>query len=318
MNFDMTANRVVLVAICLGYFVIILITNRGLIAAPRYRLLRSQIKDLRDRACIMIEQAGAEPHARSAYVSILMSLNNLKGSKRHPVLERLGWVFNVPLTKLVADIQRLNALQRRLVHLVPGDELSAYAEPILLKLSALDQDTEQRLRTLLGDATTPATRRIIEGAHKLVHEREEEGLAAELENTRITLWLAIVGLCGIIAVGIALGHEQTMLLGALGGFLAPAVTTLTGKRASSSWGVMVLSPVGGALTAVGGLLLVRFLSDPRINILGSVFLDNSWDAPYTPIALALALLFGFSGRLFSSMAISATAQFDGTNKTGDA
>jgi hypothetical protein len=43
-------------------------------------------------------------------------------------------------------------------------------------------------------------------------------------------------------------------------------------------------------------------------VLGAAFRDNSWDNPTMPIALALALLFGFSGRLFSSLAISATAQ----------
>ena len=78
--------------------------------------------------------------------------------------------------------------------------------------------------------------------------------------------------------------------------------------ALTSWGVLVLAPVGGALAAPGGLLLVRMLADPELNLLGQVFLHSSWDAPAQPIALAIALLFGFSGTLFSRLALAATGQ----------
>lgn len=72
----------------------------------------------------------------------------------------------------------------------------------------------------------------------------------------------------------------------------------------TSWGVLMLSPVAGALAAAGGLLLVRFLADPDVGVLGELF-RAAWDAPSSPVALALALLFGFSGRLFSSYALAA-------------
>jgi hypothetical protein len=63
-------------------------------------------------------------------------------------------------------------------------------------------------------------------------------------------------------------------------------------------------------TAVGGLLLVSLLSSPNINVLGLLFGDV-WHHPGSVVGLALALLFGFSGQLFSRLAISAASQLGG-------
>jgi hypothetical protein len=84
-----------------------------------------------------------------------------------------------------------------------------------------------------------------------------------------------------------------------------------------TWGVRFLSPVGGVLTAVGGLLVVNLLADPNIKLLGEVFRDT-WGRPAQPIALAIALLFGFSGRMFSNMAITASSQIAGSGPPQDA
>ncbi|MEN8655055.1 hypothetical protein ABCR94_31840 [Streptomyces sp. 21So2-11] len=94
----------------------------------------------------------------------------------------------------------------------------------------------------------------------------------------------MTGLGAALLIGVVLDHRLTMLVGALGGFLSPVIGVMRSQR-PSSWGVLVLAPVGGALAAVGGLLLVRMLADPELNLLGEVFLDNSWGAPAQPIAL---------------------------------
>ncbi|MEU5260374.1 hypothetical protein [Amycolatopsis sp. NPDC021455] len=136
--------------------------------------------------------------------------------------------------------------------------------------------------------------------------------------------LTAMGLAGIVLTACALGHPLILLLGAMGGYLAPVVSALTGRE-RASWGLLVLSPVAGALTAVGGLLLVRVLSDPHLNVLGSVFYDSanfytgfSNTAQESPFTLALALLFGFSGRLFSRLALSASSQLDPSAHSGSA
>ncbi|MFE9844907.1 hypothetical protein [Streptomyces goshikiensis] len=109
----------------------------------------------------------------------------------------------------------------------------------------------------------------------------------------------------MLLLGLALDHRLSMLLGGLGGFLSPLLGAMRSQRPTSG-GVLVLAPVGGALAAPGGLLLVRMLADPELNLLGQVFLHNSWGAPAQPIAVAL--LFGFSGTLFSGLALAATGQ----------
>jgi hypothetical protein len=58
--------------------------------------------------------------------------------------------------------------------------------------------------------------------------------------------------------------------------------------------------------------VVSFLADPDVDLLGGVFRNN----PTTPVALALALLFGFSRKLFSSMAITAGSQFAASSPPG--
>jgi hypothetical protein len=120
----------------------------------------------------------------------------------------------------------------------------------------------------------------------------------------------------VIAIGSVLGHIETMFMGAIGGFLAPLIDARLSEAKQSTWGVRVLSPVGGALTAVGGPAGGEFLADPDVDLLGGVFRNNSWNNPTTPVALALALLFGFSRKLFSSMAITAGSQFAASSPPG--
>jgi hypothetical protein len=66
----------------------------------------------------------------------------------------------------------------------------------------------------------------------------------------------------------------------------------------ATWGSLFLSPSPGALPAWGGILLI--ISGLKLNILGTA-LNLDWCNPYEPVALAIALLFGFSGRLFDSV-----------------
>ncbi|CAM5413106.1 hypothetical protein [Streptomyces aurantiogriseus] len=118
---------------------------------------------------------------------------------------------------------------------------------------------------------------LVLAAAQRVHELEDSAAERDYDQQRVALWLALTGLCAVLLIGRVLDHRETILLGALGGFLSPVVGVMRSQR-PSSWGVLVLAPVGGALAAVGGLLLVRMLADPDLNLLGQVFLENSWGA----------------------------------------
>jgi hypothetical protein len=300
---------IILLIICLTYMLIALATNRGFIVAPRYRLLLSHAQDCKARADVLAQQNPLNAGSSNAYSSIISDLRNLSAKKSSSWFGKpVDWMFSVPLTKMAADQQSLNAVERRLVELVNDTDLDAYAGPILLRSEVVNPKATKSLAEQLNHTSTPSGKRIIiSSIHLLTQEGEEVALVKEFDQQRIGLWLALVGLIVVFIIGMTLDHEVALLMGALGGFLSPVVAALTTHKASS-WGIMVLSPVGGALTAVGGLLIVRLLSDPKINILGSVFLQNSWDAPGNSLALGLALLFGFSGQLFSRLAISATSQ----------
>lgn len=292
------------------YLIVVMVTSRGFIAAPLRRVLDGQVDRMLDEVDVFVARNPDDKVAVAAHKSLKSTLSGLKPDRSKRGRQRPWlWMVDSPLTQMYALQRQLNAVQRGLVDLVKDDALDGYAGPLLHQLSKVDAKAAQALTEKFEKTTDPEGKRyIIRYAHELLQSGKEKDLAVELEDQRIALWLAMVGLLGVLIIAfVTRQHQVSLLFGAVGGFLAPLVRISTGRRASS-WGVMVLSPVGGALTAVGGLLLVRLLSDENINVLGQVFRDNSWDRPDSVLALALAVLFGFSGRLFSSLAIAGTSQ----------
>jgi hypothetical protein len=301
-------RALVLALVCAVYLCVAVVTSRGFIVAPLRQVLLRQAESQALAITALEEQAGVPAGSSVAARATAAVLEQLRVSRSR--LRRLwAWPFDTPLTKLYAEMVRLAAARRAMIGLVPDATVSAHVTVVLDRLATVDPDRVPALRKQIDDQTEPAARRVLVAyAAELIDGRPERATAAEFESQRVALWLAIVGLLAVTGIGLASPqHQVTLLFGAIGGFLAPLVRVSTGERAAS-WGVMVLSPVGGALTAVGGLLLVRLLSEKSINVLGAVFRNNSWDQPTSPLALATAVLFGFSGRLFSRLAIAGTTQ----------
>lgn len=194
---------------------------------------------------------------------------------------------------------------------------------------AIDQRLE-RLEELIEDNARKALLEHAEGmrvllshARRIVDDAEDTRLERAAEDQRRVLWLVFVGLLVIFVFGLT-GHRELMLFGALGGLLAPLTTKWQRNDDNGderpqnhaeadaeyvkSWGALLLGPVAGALAAYGGVLLVNLLSDPDFGVLGDFFQRNSWIEPSSPGALAIALLFGFSGGLFGKIALRASAQ----------
>ena len=296
----------VLLLVGLLYLVVITLTYNWMIAGPRRWLLKSQIE--RIRAAIAVCRNPDPPEADSVGkirdwldTSLTDVSDSLSTGRR---------LFStVPLNELMSIQQDLNALSRQQAYLVRNDDLPMYAESIFLRLGKDDVASEKSLRARFEiQLGNPSGRRIvIAQADELCHARDDVAMRAEYDRQRASLWLALVGLLGVIAVGSALDHVVTMLIGAVGGFLAPLVNATAPDTHQSTWGVRVLSPVGGALTAVGGLLIVDFLATESVDLLGAAF-RGTWSNPTSVASLTIALLFGFSGKMFSSMAITASSQ----------
>ncbi|GAA3384922.1 hypothetical protein [Streptomyces racemochromogenes] len=293
--------------VCGCYLVVVYITSRGLIAAPRYRMLQARIHDCRARADV----CAAGPGGRSAALGAV--------TERLDRLERNGqvawrllphrWVVAIPLSKLASAWRVLHEAESQLLRLEEPGEITLRVHALRLRLASEPDPTLRPLAAELaprpGDAA--AERALLIAVTEQLSRQEDEAFEREYELQRIALWLALTGLGAVLLIGLVLDHRLSLLLGGLGGFLSPLIGVMRAQR-PASWGVLVLAPVGGALAAPGGLLLVRMLADPELNLLGQVFLDNSWGASARPIALAIALLFGFSGTLFSRLALAATGQ----------
>ncbi|MEU1510667.1 hypothetical protein ABZ490_00655 [Streptomyces sp. NPDC005811] len=297
--------------VCVCYLLIVYITSRGLIAAPRYRLLQARLRDCRARAAYLggVWEDGAPQRAVVGAVAGRLAQLEEGGTVVWRLSARYG-VIAIPLSKLAAAWRVLHAAERRLLGVEPEEEVLAQRESLVLRLRASGDaaDEEMADRVAAADVGAVAGRALVLAAAQRLDDAEDGAAERDYDQQRIALWLALTGLCAVLLIGRVLDHRETMLLGALGGFLSPVVGVMRAQRPPSSWGVLVLAPVGGALAAVGGLLLVRMLADPELNLLGQVFLENSWNAPARPIALAIALLFGFSGQLFSRLALTATGQ----------
>ena len=81
-----------------------------------------------------------------------------------------------------------------------------------------------------------------------------------------------------------------------------------------SLGMVVLSPVAGTLNAIGGMMVVGFLAQDQIALLGDAFAGVWGDGSASLTALAVAVLLGFSGGLFSRIAVAGTAPLLGAGK----
>jgi hypothetical protein len=134
------------------------------------------------------------------------------------------------LTRLSADLQTLATIKRSLVYLVPTDALASYAETIFMGLQ--QQEQTQELEKLFKSTSDDYGKRIlVEWAHELCEMPELQALLKQFDGERAALWLAMLGVSGVFLIERTFGFEQTMLVGALGGFLAPVVNAIWSRGA---------------------------------------------------------------------------------------
>jgi hypothetical protein len=200
------------------------------------------------------------------------------------------------------------------------------------------ETTELRLRTLNGSVATsladllhvaanaPATPQSLERARALLAEalsviyeqgdREFFNLATWHSKM---MWLVGAALLFIFGLAVTLQNSILLLLGGVGGLLSRLGRTVssaeTGNDYGASWGALFLSPLCGALSAWGGILLI--VLGLRFNILGTA-LNVDWCNPYDPATLAIALLFGFSERFFDGIASQIEQRIAKTQSPSDA
>ena len=310
---DSAASPQVLVA-CAAYFAIVMASSRGLIGMPIYRQLQARAGELRgiiDTGCF--EASGGQ-----------------RLETKITQAERFGarcigrFVVLVPLADVLGANRTLNGLEKQMLSALSGGTAPAGSQPdrraappgrgerrrgVQDRHRSLCHVTADELATDLdGPIRNAAGSALI-----LLQRQRDTPQEREVNHIRVAVWLTLVGLAAIYALSVTFpGREPIFVAGALGGLLG-SLSALFMNR-TLSLGMVVLSPVAGTLNAIGGIMVVGFLAQDQIALLGDAFAGVWSDGSASLTALAVAVLLGFSGGLFSRIAVAGTAPLLGAGK----
>ena len=313
---DSAASPQVLVA-CAAYFGIVMASSRGLIGMPIYRQLQARAGELRgiiDTGCF--EASGGERLERKISQA-----------------ERFGarcigrFVILVPLADVLGANRTLNGLEKQMLSTLSGAPLRLAASQIAALLPPGEESVAaaSRIATAISADPTPDApvaefdgpiRNAAGSALILLQRHRDTPQEREVNQIRVAVWLTLVGLAATYALSVTFpGREPIFVAGALGGLLG-SLSALFMNR-TLSLGMVVLSPVAGALNAIGGIMIVGFLAQDQIALLGDAFAGVWGEDSASLTALAVAVLLGFSGGLFSRIAVAGTAPLLGGSKDDD-
>lgn len=180
--------------------------------------------------------------------------------------------------------------------------------PLLLQLASappLSADLIDKINFALSAESLAPLRRwraLLAEALGLIYDNTDSDFFGLASWHNKMMWLVGCALLFMFALAVSLGNAVLLLLGAVGGLLSRLTRTATAAEVANdygaTWGSLFLSPLTGALSAWGGILLI--ILGLKFNIFGTA-LNVDWCNPYDPVALALAFLFGFSERLFDTL-----------------
>jgi len=197
-----------------------------------------------------------------------------------------------------------------LVQLLPIPQVTARLETAEQQLRALSSAPATALADLLHAATTAAPpappdrlRALLAQALSALYEQGDKNYFELATWHSKMMWLVGSALLLIFALAVTLQNAVLLLLGSVGGLLSRLARTVNsadkGNDYGATWGALFLSPLSGALSAWGGILLIAM--GRKLNLFGPA-MNVDWCNPYEPATLAMALLFGFSERLFDGVA----------------
>jgi Abnormal spindle-like microcephaly-assoc'd, ASPM-SPD-2-Hydin/IPT/TIG domain len=177
----------------------------------------------------------------------------------------------------------------------------------------LAQDLAAKIRSEI-DRQLPSVserwRSLLMEALSQIYDRADTGFSQLADWHNKLMWLVGCALLFILALAMTFQNAVLLLLGAVGGLLSRLGRNMKAADVENdygaSWGKLFLSPVTGALSAWAGILLI--ILGIKLNVLG-VALGLDWCNPYDPFALAIALLFGFSERLFDGVVSQIETKF---------
>lgn len=249
------------------------------------KALIPQIRELLERARTLVP----EPIGRLSLISCLFQ----SGAGR----QLAAW-------RLVHDADRITT------DLWPAEHIEAYAVIAKEELKALDNDSAKTLaesiaRTLDNNDKGNLRSQVKEARGIIFDARDNyyEGLS-DWQNK--AFWLVTVTTVIVVLLAAVLGNATYLLLGAAGGLLARLSKTMNARSIGFdygvSWSVLFLAPLVGALTGWTGVLVANFVV--QLDVINPALLNTASEIT-EETNLVLAVLFGFSARLFEGVMNSA-------------
>jgi len=308
--------------VALIYVSAIIVVRWNLIAVPLRQHLKVAIESVRSR--LHVEGLGKSPDGETAadttldtaaYKEVEHLLDEAEKQLDRNIWDMIFWSRGREMNgwRYVHEAGRLMAVlyHREMVDVRLEGAVSELRQVKSLEAAELANAIEKELKPGTN-ADLKKRRALLQGALAQIYDNRDSKYAFLDTWDNEAMWMVTSGLLLITVLGCTVGNAGLFLVGAVGGFLA-RLTHLIKVRVGSSdyglyWDPLFMSPVLGALTGWTGVLLIVFMSNEKLGILGPIFKDVSWTNPLHPYALGLAFLFGLSERFFGNLVSGAKSQ----------
>lgn len=309
-------QQLLFAAVAFAYVVGILVVRWHLIAVPMRQHLQMAIgaararlhaeggwesadsPATRDEVARLLEEAQAQIDKTSLWDRLFWSRGR----------EMNGWRYVHEAGRLMASLYQPERVNTRLdraareLRKVNDPEAAALAAAIEKERESGDDDPGRQ----------PVRRALLKDALAFVYDRRdaEYDFLDTFDNR--AMWTVTFGLLLVSGLAQTVGNPVLFLMGAAGGFLGRLTRLINVRFGTSDYGVLwdtlFLSPVMGALAGWTGVLLVVFMADKSVGLLGAAFASIDWNAPYHPYALGLAFMLGLSERFFGRVVAGAQSK----------
>lgn len=287
------------VAVALLYGLAMLAVRWHMVALPARRLLLAEI----DAVGTRVDGLTGAPAGAAPIRALLVEAKGLLRPGKLPLLDSLFWTRG----QEHAGWQLVHEAKEQLSLLLPAAELRVALEDAEVQLrQAGDEQAKalaDRIQKALAATPPPAADReaaLLREARNQLYDATDNEFASIACWHKKTSWLVALSLLLIVVLSAALGHAVFFLVGALGGLMSRLSRALGSSKLPTdyglSWTTIFLSPMVGALAGWAGVLLVALAFQQ--GVLGKVFQGVTWGDTYGELALGLALVLGFSERVF--------------------
>jgi beta-lactamase superfamily II metal-dependent hydrolase len=276
-----------LVLACVAYAIVAWLLQMSRVVAPR-DWLRQRLKDVAARLVHTDEERAEQAWAEQSVDKPWWRLPTSR--------VQAGWRY----VHKAEDEQVLHLAE----HLV--EEQLRTAESQLASIAGdRAKSLRERIRKSLETTGTSSQRSALLRETKIfLHNLSDTNHEDEAALLSKALWLTILALALVSALGVLFDREAYFLLGATGALISRLTRVLRRQPKASdygaSWSTLILSPAAGALAGWVGVLVASALAGDPFKVLGDAF-AAPWSDATNLLGLTVAFVSGFSERWFDRL-----------------